>query len=107
LSTSGIAVNPTKIAAVANWEPLAKIKKLQAFLGFCNFYRRFISDFSRVAKFLYWLTAFFEWKLMDSANPRKRGVLRMEDGPATKCAGGLEMRGRQYLPGNAHTAWGR
>jgi hypothetical protein len=44
---------------------------------------------------------------MDSANPRKRGVLRMEDGPATKCAGGLEMRGQQYLPGNAHTAWGR
>jgi molecular chaperone DnaK (HSP70) len=62
LSTSGIAINPTKVAAVANWEPPAKVKELQAFLGFCNFYRRFISDFSRVAKLLYRLIAFFEWK---------------------------------------------
>jgi hypothetical protein len=50
LSTSGIAVDPAKVAAVANWEPPTKVKELQAFLGFCNFYRRFISDFSRVAK---------------------------------------------------------
>jgi hypothetical protein len=62
LSTSGIAVDPTKIAAVANWEPPAKVKKLQAFLGFCNFYRRFISDFSRIFKPFYRLTASFEWE---------------------------------------------
>jgi hypothetical protein len=62
LSTSGIAIDPTKIAAVANWKPPAKVKELQAFLGFCNFYRRFISDFSRMAKPLYRLTASFEWK---------------------------------------------
>jgi hypothetical protein len=60
LFTSGIAFDSTKIAAVVNWEPPAKIKKLQAFLGFCNFYRRFISDFSRVAKLFHRLTAFFE-----------------------------------------------
>jgi hypothetical protein len=62
LSISGIAIDSAKIAAVANWKPSTKIKKLQAFLGFCNFYRRFISDFSRMAKFLHRLTAFFEWK---------------------------------------------
>jgi hypothetical protein len=62
LSTSGIAVDPAKVATVANWEPPTKVKKLQAFLGFCNFYRRFISDFSRVAKLLHRLTAFFEWE---------------------------------------------
>jgi hypothetical protein len=60
LSTSGIAVDPAKVAAVANWKPSTKVKKLQAFLGFCNFYRRFISDFSRVAKLLHRLTAFFK-----------------------------------------------
>jgi hypothetical protein len=62
LSTSGIAIDPAKIAAVANWEPFTKIKKLQTFLGFCNFYRRFISDFNRMAKLLYRFTASFEWK---------------------------------------------
>jgi hypothetical protein len=62
LSTSDIAVNSTKIAAVANWEPFTKVKKLQAFLGFCNFYRRFISDFSRMVKLFHRLTAFFEWE---------------------------------------------
>jgi hypothetical protein len=62
LSTSGIAVDPTKVAAVANWEPPAKVKELQAFLGFCNFYRRFISDFSRIIKLLYRLIASFEWE---------------------------------------------
>jgi hypothetical protein len=60
LSTSGIAVDPAKVATVANWKPSTKIKKLQAFLGFCNFYRRFISDFSRMAKFFHRLTASFE-----------------------------------------------
>jgi hypothetical protein len=62
LSTSGIAVDSAKVAAVANWEPSIKVKELQAFLGFCNFYRRFISNFNRVAKLFYRLTAFFEWK---------------------------------------------
>jgi hypothetical protein len=60
LSTSGIAVDSAKITAVANWKPFTKVKKLQAFLGFCNFYRRFISDFNRVAKLLHRLTASFE-----------------------------------------------
>jgi hypothetical protein len=62
LSTSGIAVDPAKVAVVANLEPPTKVKELQAFLGFCNFYRRFISDFSRVIKLLYRFTAFFEWE---------------------------------------------
>jgi hypothetical protein len=62
LSTSGIAVDSTKDATVANWEPPTKVKELQAFLGFCNFYRRFISDFNRVTKLLHRLIAFFEWE---------------------------------------------
>jgi hypothetical protein len=62
LSTSGIAVNSAKVAAVVNWEPFTKVKELQAFLGFCNFYRRFISDFSWIAKPLHRLTASFEWE---------------------------------------------
>ena len=41
-----VKMDPAKIEAVKNW-PIPKMnKQLQAFLGFCNFYRRFIKNFS-------------------------------------------------------------
>jgi hypothetical protein len=62
ISTEGIAVDSDKISAVMKWERPTRIKELQSFLGFCNFYRLFIEDFSRVAKFLYRLTAAIKWE---------------------------------------------
>jgi hypothetical protein len=62
ISTEGITVDPDKISAVIKWERPTKIKELQSFLGFCNFYRLFIEDFSRVAKPLHRLTAAIEWE---------------------------------------------
>jgi hypothetical protein len=62
ISTEGIAVDSDKISAVMKWERPTRVKELQSFLGFCNFYRLFIEDFSRVAKFLHRLTAAIEWK---------------------------------------------
>jgi hypothetical protein len=32
------------------WEPPKSLKETQAFLGFANFYRRFIKDFSRICQ---------------------------------------------------------
>jgi hypothetical protein len=60
--TEGIAVDPDKISAIMKWKRPIRIKELQFFLGFCNFYRLFIEDFSRVAKFLHRLTAAIEWE---------------------------------------------
>jgi hypothetical protein len=62
ISTKGIAVDPDKISAIMKWERPTRVKELQSFLGFCNFYRLFIEDFSRVAKFLYRLIAAIKWK---------------------------------------------
>jgi hypothetical protein len=62
ISTEGIAVDPDKISAVIKWERPTRVKELQSFLGFCNFYRLFIEDFSRVAKFLHRLTAAIKWE---------------------------------------------
>ena len=50
VSTKGIRVDPDKIAAVIAWQVPQNLKQLQAFLGFCNFYRRFIRNYSRIAK---------------------------------------------------------
>jgi hypothetical protein len=62
ISINSIIVDPDKVLAIANWERSTKIKKFQSFLGFCNFYRLFIEDYSRIAKFLHRLTAVIEWE---------------------------------------------
>jgi hypothetical protein len=62
ISTNGVAVDPDKVSAIANWERPTKVKELQLFLGFCNFYRLFIENYSRIAKLLYRLIAVIEWE---------------------------------------------
>lgn len=64
VSTEGIEVDPSKIEAVTRWEQPGTVRGVQSFLGFCNFYRRFIKNYSRIAKPLHHLTrkeTVFEW----------------------------------------------
>ncbi|KAK3541219.1 hypothetical protein QTP86_016809 [Hemibagrus guttatus] len=49
ISSSGIQMDKGKITAVRDWPAPATVKKLQRFLGFANFYRRFISNYSSIA----------------------------------------------------------
>jgi len=50
ISTAGIEVDPEKVAAIKKWQFPKSVKGVQAFLGFCNFYRRFISGYGTIAK---------------------------------------------------------
>jgi hypothetical protein len=64
VSTSGVQMDPRKVQCIVDWEPPECLKDVQAFLGFSNFYRRFIKGFSRIVKPLVALTkkdARFEW----------------------------------------------
>ena len=56
VTTEGIEVDSDKTAVVQKWREPATVKGVQSFLGFCNFYRRFIKNYSRVAKPLNRLT---------------------------------------------------
>ena len=47
VTTEGIKMDPEKIEAILKWETPGSVKDVQAFLGFANFYRRFISRFSQ------------------------------------------------------------
>lgn len=60
----GIRVDPEKVEAVTSWERPETVKGVQAFLGFCNFYRRFIDKYGRIARPLQKLTMkgkAFDW----------------------------------------------
>jgi hypothetical protein len=48
LSPDGLKMDPKKIQTILDWPEPRKIKELQSFLGFANFYQRFISDYSDI-----------------------------------------------------------
>ena len=45
-------MDPTKVQAVANWPTPWNLQELRGFLGFANFYRRFIKDFAKLTRLL-------------------------------------------------------
>ena len=56
ISHNSVEMDLVKIAGVADWPAPSNKKEVQSFLGFTNFYRRFIQDFSHHARPLFDLT---------------------------------------------------
>ncbi|WVZ76442.1 hypothetical protein U9M48_024418 [Paspalum notatum var. saurae] len=50
VSKGGIAVDPSKVSTVTNWKVPEIPKEIHGFLGLAGYYRRFIENFSRIAK---------------------------------------------------------
>ena len=44
-----ITMDSTKLSGIAQWPIPTKVKDVQSFLGFTNYYRRFIGDYSNIA----------------------------------------------------------
>jgi len=49
ISPSGITMDPSKTSTIKAWPTPLSVKDIQSFLGFANFYRRFIPNFSKLA----------------------------------------------------------
>ncbi|KAK3539324.1 hypothetical protein QTP70_000236 [Hemibagrus guttatus] len=49
IDSSGIKMDERKVTAVRDWPAPTMVKELQRFLGFANFYRRFIQNYSSIA----------------------------------------------------------
>jgi hypothetical protein len=56
ISQGRIEMDPVKIEGVSKWPEPSNVKEVQSFIGFCNFYRRFIQGFSEIARPLHDLT---------------------------------------------------
>jgi hypothetical protein len=50
ISQDGISVDPEKVQEVMDWKPPTIVRQIQSFLGLAGYYRRFIPDFSIIAK---------------------------------------------------------
>ncbi|GJP33847.1 hypothetical protein CLOM_g18354 [Closterium sp. NIES-68] len=49
VSTQGVHVDPKKIEAVRTWKTPENVKELQQFLGFANYYNRFVPQYVKIA----------------------------------------------------------
>ncbi len=59
-----LRMNSRKVDVIRNWKVLRSLTHVQIFIDFCNFYRRFIKNFSKIARPMIKLTRkdhLFEW----------------------------------------------
>ena len=49
ISSEGVSMDPDRIVAINEWPTPMDVHEIQIFLGFANFYRRFIEGYSRIA----------------------------------------------------------
>jgi hypothetical protein len=50
ISAEGIAVDPNKVHKVLDWRSPKSVTQIRSFLGLAGYYRRFIPNFSKIAK---------------------------------------------------------
>ena len=66
ISENGVATDPQKIAAIAEWSTPNTATKLRSFLGLAGYYRRFIKDYGLIYRPLHDLLkkGQFQWTPM-------------------------------------------
>ncbi|GJR87853.1 putative reverse transcriptase domain-containing protein [Tanacetum coccineum] len=77
INGDGIHVDPSKIEAVKNWEAPRTPSGVHLFLGLAGYYRRFIENFSKIAKSLTILTQ--KCKTFDWGEEQEREFQTLKD----------------------------
>ena len=76
---AGVRMVDGKVEAVARWPEPKKQREVEQFIGMAGYYRRFIKDFSRIAKPLTALCGTRKTKKTGSAPPKKPFVFGTEE----------------------------
>jgi len=102
-----VQMETNKVKAVKEWKTPTKIKEVESFLGFANFYRQFIKNFSHIARPFNELKGKKEWKweeeqqrafdeLKDKITsqpvltlPKREGKFRVETNASGHAIGGV------------------
>jgi len=102
-----VKMEQEKIKAVNEWKTPTKVKDVESFLGFANFYQRFIHNFSHTARPLNELKGKKEWKWEEEHQkvfeelkekitsqpvlslPRREGKFRVETDTSGHAIGGV------------------
>ncbi|XP_029285544.1 uncharacterized protein LOC115007027, partial [Cottoperca gobio] len=95
VTEGSVQMDPAKVSAVMSWPVPETRKKLQQFLGFANFYRRFIRGYSTVAAPLTALTSVkqpFQWTAVND-KAFKTLKARFTSGPILQ----MPDAGRQFV----------
>ena len=105
-----IKIEQEKIKVVKEWKIPTKVKNVESFLGFANFYQQFIQNFSHMAKLLNKLKSKKNWKWKEEhqkafkelkekiisqpvlALPRRERKFRVETDASGHTIGGIERR---------------
>ena len=64
VTSEGVLHDPSKLDTIETWPTPTNVKDVRSWLGTCSYYRRFIKDFSKIARPLHRLTeknVIFKW----------------------------------------------
>lgn len=90
ISAAGVATDPDKIKAVAEWKRPTTSHELRSFLGFASYYRRFVEGFAKYAAPLHRLAA-----EVNSGTKKKGAKIAIGDHWTEECIKGFhELRDR-------------